>query len=1005
MSPARFLPIALVLVVVSAAALYWGQRSPGDPQGALGPGGTEALGLAPEVAQASLGGEPIETGQAAPEKDPILRETIESRALAEQRQADAIEVLPDAKFYRGVVIDPYGAPVVGAKLKLGSSKIEDRFRLKATLSNKKPFVYVDTQRDGTFEVPISEPYGLDISFLVEQRGYQRLQGKRTLEGLHVSDLGTFVLEFGTVVYGRVIDETGGPVRDAEVYRVARGLSQEEATKAVMADMGILTREGAVKTDADGRFELPYEEPGAITLVVEHESYLPTSVSATSPESGAPMPEWTIQLTTGGVIQGKLLGYPKGRTGVRIAAKQIEGERIASPEGTQGGFSEIIKAALNPAGDFAEDVQADGSFLLKGLPPQGRFELRAYEPENFVEQRFLTPMVVAQSGESSVVLPFDQGARVNFVVLDAQTKAPVEDFQVRATWPEGNAQRLFLAPGSDRRVERHPKGQVSMYEVRPPGKASELTIRIQAPGYFDGWRTGLSVSEGATVQAGTILLDPAPTRTFLVLDAKTREPIRRAQVSLVGHSKGLILAMDDEEGDDAPQVEDSAQNQKRSTNRTDRDGRCEVSLFRAEEATLKVNARGYAPFQRSPFDLVSDATDFTVLLTRGSTIEFAVVDEDGVAVPNAVLRGKDGQPFGTMRTDSNGRKRRTRIPAGDYAFRAIRTDQRNGVNWWEAKPGDDDEWIPLTVQSGEVYELTLVVPSVGQLRGQVVTSTGPLSGATVSASFVSVDDPGDEIAEVTSNFGQRGQGTETDGKGQFLIRGVGLGYYRIFVRHPDFAMPHQETVLVADADQKVLIQMPQTAVSGRITDSNGKPIVGAKVFGERAPKEGETNRQRRGFFRAARMFQNQAPHASTDNEGEYVLRGLNPGSKLRVRVEADGFVTGSSEPFDLATNQLRTATNLRLEAAGSIDVTVVSEEPLSGLLIVEAKFVGEAERAPEESMSILKGGVGTLTGLTAGTWEVSLTQQAMNRSGARTQIEPKRVEVQTGKASQVRFELN
>lgn len=1006
----RFLALAVLLAALGGAGYYLLRQTDGDSSESLE--GDVTSGLTLEEADlgpsADLEGVTLE-GREELAADPTSRESIASRRIEKQQAEASVESLPDAEHYRGYVVDEYGAPVVGAQVEIGRLAPQEKLEARFSFSTKPISYQAVTGKDGKFSVPIKEPLGLKLDFHVAMRGYQVAKGERAIEGLHVGDLGTFVLEPGVVIEGRVIDETGGPVADAEVYRVAVTTNRNDGARVAMAAMGIGARPGSVQTDRDGRFEMPNEAPGTIELAVDHPRYLPTSLTR-EVSSREMISQWTLQVEQAGTIQGRLLGYPKGRTGVRVAARQVEGERIQEASADQGGFGRMIKAFMSQAGEFGADVEPDGSFTIIGLPKQGKFEVRAFEPDNWVEQRFLTPMVEAFSGDMSLVLPYDNGAQVSFEVVDAVTKKPIREFTVKASWPN-EGQRLFFSPSSDKRVERHKDGKVTLYEVRPPKDPDLLTVRIQSPGYFDGWITNMTVGQGRKTDAGLIALQPAPVQKFLVLDAKTRKPVRRARVSIVGHSAGMALAMEDEADDLEGEVlaEDSAKNHKRSTNRTDKEGRCELSLFRAEAATLKVSARGYAAYQEDNFPLADNPSEHTVYLSQGATIHFEVLDEEGVAVGNAVIAAKDRKPFRWMGVEENGRKSRTRVPPGTYSFRASRMGRnaRGGRGGWRMEGNDEGAvWTEVTVKGGETYDVVLTVPALSQVTGQVLAAGDPLVGARVAVAWVSENEPSDAIYEIMDAAGgQYGSNAETDAAGKFLLRDVKPGYYRLRVRHPDFAMSHQQVVHVLDRGADVKVFMPMTGVAGLVTDPNGKPVVGAKVYAEYAPQDGEEpdNNWEARFGRL--LFGGQMPHVLTDGRGEYLLRGATPGRPLRVRAEAAGYVDKRSEVFQIATDQVRTDTNLRLQAAGALLVRAMSQEPISGMLFVTAEYRGEDQAQPDGEITFLEGGQTTLENLQPGPWDVTLTRRRMGPRSEREVLNTQRVEVVANETASTAFDLD
>ncbi|MEZ6020328.1 MAG: carboxypeptidase-like regulatory domain-containing protein [Planctomycetota bacterium] len=503
-----------------------------------------------------------------------------------------------------------------------------------------------------------------------------------------------------------------------------------------------------------------------------------------------------------------------------------------------------------------------------------------------------------------------------------------------------------------------------------------------------------------MELGPLYLDRAPGLTFQVLDARTGKPIPRAKVSLTGSSEGLLDEL--EEGEEGPDLDGvvanaDAASHKRTAGQTDREGKVRLTLFRAETATLNVRASRYADFTERNFVMEGGEKEYVVRMTQGSTLEFEVVDVNGLAVPSAMIYAKDGNPFRAMNADKNGRKRRTKVRAGTYFFAAQRV--MNGMGrWGGGQQGDELAWQEFLVKEGETLQVQLILPAQMRMRGRVYADGQPLEGASVAARPIRGEERDARWMDATDDF-RFMDATQTDAEGRFVIEGLEEGPYVLRVRHAEWAMTHQEKIQVVDGGEEITVVMPRTSIAGLITDQNGKPVEGAEVVAESAPSSDEEGAAR-SFMRG--FMGSNGPSARTNAAGEFLLKGVAPERPVRLRVQARGFVARYSETFEVGRNELRGGTNVRLEPGGDISVTVVSDEPASGVRIVVATYTGEASPKPEDETVFLKGGRGSLKGLHPGPWKLSLTARGVGGVELGEPSEPITVNVEAGGQHEARF---
>jgi len=127
-------------------------------------------------------------------------------------------------------------------------------------------------------------------------------------------------------------------------------------------------------------------------------------------------------------------------------------------------------------------------------------------------------------------------------------------------------------------------------------------------------------------------------------------------------------------------------------------------------------------------------------------------------------------------------------------------------------------------------------------------------------------------------------------GKFIFRGVPAGKYELTVTRPGYVQSDQSLTLEDDPrPRSVIVALnPTGAISGRIFDEFGEPVIGAEV------------RAMKSFYQRGRRILVPMQSAVTDDRGEYRLFWLSPG---RYFVSAVGRMP---DGFTIATGILNDA---------------------------------------------------------------------------------------------------
>ncbi|MEM7516777.1 MAG: carboxypeptidase-like regulatory domain-containing protein, partial [Planctomycetota bacterium] len=191
---------------------------------------------------------------------------------------------PKGPWITGRAVDPYGNAVKNAWITVSPwSQMAQTLAFEqmgmASSSSEAPRNSVATDAEGRFKIHRRKNLGAEIAVTARGIGFLVTRDRRVMttgdrEDVELEDL---VLDPGVVLRGSVVNHLGEPVAGARVKR-GKGTEGPLAVAAeVLEEMG-MSGGGGVETDADGVFELPYEEAGLYTLTASHEEYPSVSAS-------------------------------------------------------------------------------------------------------------------------------------------------------------------------------------------------------------------------------------------------------------------------------------------------------------------------------------------------------------------------------------------------------------------------------------------------------------------------------------------------------------------------------------------------------------------------------------------------------------------------------------------------------------------------------------------------------------------------------------------------------
>jgi protocatechuate 3,4-dioxygenase beta subunit len=252
-----------------------------------------------------------------------------------------------------------------------------------------------------------------------------------------------------------------------------------------------------------------------------------------------------------------------------------------------------------------------------------------------------------------------------------------------------------------------------------------------------------------------------------------------------------------------------------------------------------------------------------------SVEGSVLAPDGSASPSALVEARDPwadyKVAGTADADASG-KYKLSLPAGKYYLAAT-----SGTLVYF-----NTEIVEVKSDGTVTGPRELKLEKGCTVAGSVIdkTTSKPLSGAKVLTRW--------------------GNHTETGPDGGFALV-LEKGSHTLTIVKDGFWRPIIHINCSGQDTVSLTIETkPEGVIKGRVTDDNGQPIKGAKVASSES-----------GNFKFDR--------SETNEKGEYVLDGLDPGIQIRVSAYADGYRSAYKEQVIFPQGQREVSVDLRLAA--------------------------------------------------------------------------------------------
>lgn len=556
-----------------------------------------------------------DAGDAAPPPASALEAgRVASAAAPPPVAADPFAAIDRERDLHGLVLDPQGAPVGGARVAL----LRDPLRTYGTLlvgfdDPGATIAEVRTEASGAFVFPL-EP-GEPVDLVVEAAGFARARREGRLPGERV----VVQLSCGAALEGRVTDDLGAPVAHARIE-----LTSERGGHVLLA---------SATTDEEGRFALADLEPGDVDVAVRAPSYATSDLRRSVELSAGATARLDLELSRGAVATGRVVD---AETELPVAGARVEQRWGASSVRTG----------------------ADGRYELRGIDASASSVL-AVEAVGYAATEERLPAGV--DGQYELDFALRRGVRVHGRVVGAAGE-PVAGASVTLVGAElaPELQRLAWRP-----VATAADGSFAIEDARVD---LPHVLRVVARGHAGGlWDLPSPESGAREVDVGTLALAPSVLLCGTVV-LPDGEPVPHCDVWIQPNpsARGAL---------GAPPRRTAGSFAADRNGRTDDLGRFAFAGLAPGAAVVRVQPPGGGWITREvavPSDV--GRVDLRVELDLGLGIVGRLVDPGGSPVPNAWVRvdaqdGAAGYAFG----DAEGRFRLASLPPGAYRLIATPTD--------------------------------------------------------------------------------------------------------------------------------------------------------------------------------------------------------------------------------------------------------------------------------------------------------------------------------------------
>ncbi len=636
------------------------------------------------------------------------------------------------------------------------------------------------------------------------------------------------LLIGGTVRGRIVDESGEPITEAEVGAAGREILGSPTERLCTTE-----------SDATGAFLLEGITPGKVWLRVEKDDYQVHLSSSFVLADREVREHGDIELNEGLAVSGTIV-FPDGRAavGASVSVQPDLSENL-------GGSPVNPRAYIGAGnGDTADEA---GSFRIKavGTGPwvvTAQLEVKDGEVE-VAPGQWNANQGVVRAPDATLRLTLEPPMAVSGVVLDAEQR-PVTTFTLLG---ERAGSQWYMPPSASREnTFESEDGRFTMDGLR----SGSWTFSTEAPGFARSEEITLELPSDEEI---TLVLYRPVRLAGSVVDPQGRS-VAGAQISKELEGTEVFEAMQGR--GDWPET------------LSDDQGSFSLEGLAPGAGSVVAKKDGFAPSAALPYELAEgqEMVDLVLTMRRGGTITGEVYEKDGDHASGClvILQMPTLAERRFTNTGSDGEFTESGLTPGTWQVQAF-----PGIESLQSESGESlDQAALLAALKMTVVELAdeaeehvvLGEPPADPVRvhGQVTLDGEPQRDSIIS--FVPGSGGGIASLKIASLDKDGRYDLQLDEPGDYLVtiqatsttgRQNSIEYRR--------SIPKDES-------HELDFGLPLARVSGRVLGPGGDPLSGARV-----------TLTVDGGLVFGTVFGGQYSELATDENGEYSIVGLRPGS--------------------------------------------------------------------------------------------------------------------------------
>jgi uncharacterized GH25 family protein len=703
---------------------------------------------------------------------------------------------------------------------------------------------------------------------------------------------------------------------------------------------------------DGSFEIKRLPYGDFAIIATTDGLL--GVSGASTTDDEPISYVDIEMRPAGAIAGTVVN----ESGEPIAGARVFPEKTSDDRNHMGGSTGLAARVI---------TNDDGTFLLPHLW-EGDWQLTAQADGYAMLMSDYIPL-----GTTDAELVLTVGGSVAGEVVAAETGEPIEGITVNAageqhraeneakTDSEGRFEIAHLADGKYTATvdddTRLIAGKAPEFTIAGGDRAEGLRLIVATGGIVTGH--ALDADTGEPIDAVRFQARPdnrtTPTRTaesgadgFFKLEGLGEGPHTIRRRWKIGYlhgedredqkvnvqlgktvegidfrvKKGLYVRGNvlDEEGKPVEGVQVHSQpvnyNGEGESTVTREDGTFEHRGFSPnQKIQITASGRGFSAPPVGPLDLGdADLNGIEIRMATGGSIAGVVVDKTGQPMTRAsisaipVQGGQNSQSQGSG-LDRDGKFKIQGLLAGAYRLEVHPYDS------YSRSSGSQQQGTEVTLAEGEkVTGVRVVYEEVDGLTiaGRVTNGAGePLHNASISANM----DRG-------GSYGH----ANTDENGNYTIKGLQEGSYRVFAFHNEYSREEQPSVQAGTTNVNFVLAGRGTIEGRVISASSGQPVTKFQI----GAFPGQINLSSPGMYGNLTAF--------VDPQGNFRLTNVEVGDNY-VAVLAEGFAPSQQSIPGVREGSTVSGVLFKLEPGATIEGLVIDR---SGQPVANARiYLGDA----------------------------------------------------------------